>query len=290
VIVAAAVVAGGPRAVVATSDPEGWADACAWRHGDDAHASDVELSDCLVDACARIDELEAAVAAGAVPMVEPARWLPAVPWPRNVFGAPVNYLEHRGELGPDRSPAKGTTRELGLFVKATGSVSGPDDPIVLPPWEGRECHYEGEVAIVIGRRGSDIPADRALEHVAAVTGALDVTMRLEADRREERSMRKSFRTFTPLGPALLPMSRAGRLEDVALELSIDDEVRQRGTLAQLIVSVPELVALASSVVELRPGDVILTGTPAGVGPLAAGQRVRLTVTGLPALELDVVGA
>ena len=279
----------GPR-VVAAAEPKAraWFDVCTALHGPTAHSVDVEVSLCLIEACARVADIETWIEAGRLRAVTPKLRLPTVPWPRNLFGAPVNYREHEGELGPDRSPATGTARELGLFVKATGSISGPDDPIVLPAWEGRECHYEGEIAIVIGRGGKNIPSRAAREHIAGFTGALDVTMRLETDRREERSMRKSFSSFTPLGPALLPMSEVDRVEDLELELAIDGEVRQRGSLAELIVPVDELVALASSVIELRPGDVILTGTPSGVGPLAEGQRVRLSVTGLPPLELDVV--
>ena len=290
-MILACVLDDGPRVVAALApDDQAWFDVCGALHGPTIHSVDVDVSACLAEACERVEELAGEIDAGRLRRVAPQRRLPTVPWPRNLLGAPVNYREHQGELGPDRSPATGTTRELGLFVKATGSVSGPDDPIVLPAWEGRECHYEGEIAIVIGRGGRDIPPADALHHIAGFTAALDVTMRLETDRREERSMRKSFSSFTPLGPALLPMSEVDRVEDLALELSIDGEVRQRGTLAQLIVPVDELVALASSVIELRPGDVILTGTPSGVGPLAAGQHVRLAVTGLPPLELDVVSA
>jgi 2-keto-4-pentenoate hydratase/2-oxohepta-3-ene-1,7-dioic acid hydratase in catechol pathway len=220
-------------------------------------------------------------------LVEPGRILPVIGRPRNVFGAPVNYLAHSGELGA-RSPNPGsTTKELGLFVKAGGSVSGADDPIELPDRPGREFQYEGEIAIVIGRPGIDIAEDRALSHIAGFTGALDVTMRLEPDKKEERSMRKSFRTFTPVGPAVRPLTDPADAVTLALELSVNGEVRQRGSLDQLIVGVAGLVALASSVVALEPGDLILTGTPAGIGPLAKGDVVELAVTGLPVLRLDV---
>lgn len=268
-------------------EPDRWSDPCSFLH--DAPAADTpeHARTCLVDAVRRHDEVLAALHAGELPRVDPVRRLPPVPWPRQVLGAPVNYHSHQGELGAVRSTTGATTRELGLFVKASGSISGPDDKVQLPALAGREFHYEGEVAVVIGRYGADIPVERALSHVAGITCALDITMRLEADRREERSMRKSFQTFTPLGPALLPLRDAGPLEEVGLRLALNGELRQEATLGQLIVDVPELVAMASAVVPLQPGDVILTGTPAGVGPLADGDRVEVRITGLPPLTLDV---
>ncbi len=210
-----------------------------------------------------------------------------IPRPINVFGAPVNYLEHQGELGELRSPSSGTVRELGLFVKASGSVSGPDGPIELPPLPGREVHFEGEIAIVIGLGGIDLDDAGARSAIAGFTGALDVTLRLEADYREERSMRKSYRTFTPIGPAVLPY-RDEYLSELELRLVINGEQRQHGTLSELVMGAVDLVKLASTIVELQPGDLILTGTPAGVGALGAGDYVVLSVSGLPPLELTVV--
>lgn len=267
--------------------PGNWFDACSALHAGTGPDTPEHARTCLVSAVENRDEVLDALRTGVLPSVAPVRRLPPAPWPRQVLGAPVNYRTHRGELGPERSPAAGTTRELGLFVKASGSVSGPDDPIELPPIQGREFHYEGEVAVVIGRAGAEISPASALEHVAGITGALDITMRLTKEHREERSMRKSYRSFTPLGPALLPLSDAGPLEQVKLRLSINGEVRQEAALDQLIVGVPDLVAMASSVVPLQPGDVILTGTPEGVGPLSAGDTVELEVSGIPPMALDV---
>jgi 2-keto-4-pentenoate hydratase/2-oxohepta-3-ene-1,7-dioic acid hydratase in catechol pathway len=260
-------------------------DVCGPLHGDGGgpYDSDGCLIAAVLDHVAVLDRLTSRP----VP-IRPGRILPVVGRPRNVFGAPVNYLAHRGELGAARSPAPGsTTRELGLFVKAGGSVSGPGDPVELPDRPDREFQYEGEIAVVIGRPGFDVPAGDALTLVAGFTGALDVTMRLEPDKREERSMRKSFRTFTPVGPAVLPFTDPAQATALALSLALNGEVRQTGSLDQLIVGVAELVALASSVVPLEPGDLILTGTPSGVGGLAGGDVVELAVTGLPTLRLDV---
>lgn len=214
------------------------------------------------------------------------RYAPS-PLPRNVFGAPVNYAEHRDELGPARSPSKGTARDMGLFVKASGSVCGPEDVIELPNLPGREVHHEGEIAIVIGKYCEDIPVENALDYVAGFTASLDITLRLDEGFNEERSMRKSYKTFTPIGPAVRPLELPEEIETLGLRLSVNGQQRQTGTLDQLIVSVPELVALASSITPLQPGDLILTGTPSGVGPLAPGDIVTVDVDGLPPLELAV---
>lgn len=262
-------------------------DVCATRHAAVDPPGPAHVTECLLAAVAEVEALAAAVVSGRLPQMHPGRLLAPIPRPVNVFGAPVNYLEHRGELGAVRTPQKGTVRDLGLFVKATGSVCGPSDDIELPRLPGREFHYEGEVAVVIGRHADTVPPERALDFVAGFTGALDVTMRLEADHREERSMRKSFKSFTPVGPGLIPLTRPELAEELTLRLSVNGEERQRAQLDQLIMPVAELVALASSVVPLLPGDLILTGTPRGVGPLTVGDLVELEVGGLPPLAMNV---
>jgi 2-keto-4-pentenoate hydratase/2-oxohepta-3-ene-1,7-dioic acid hydratase in catechol pathway len=209
------------------------------------------------------------------------------PTPRTVLAAPVNFAPHRGELG-DRSPDRGTldARQLGLIVLAPASVTGPGT-IELPDLPGREFHYEGEIAVVIGRACRGVPRDEALGHVLGYTGLLDVTMRIGPQGQEDRSMRKSFHTFTPLGPVLLTADEVPDPARLRLELSVNGEVRQRGGLDELIVDVPELVARASQLVPLLPGDVIATGTPAGVGPIVPGDRLALAVSGVGELVMDV---
>ena len=259
---------------------------CGVRH-EPAVASPDHPRQCLTDAMKAWDAIAVAVEASpGFPVAEVTLRAP-IPRPVNVFGAPVNYMEHQGELGEMRSPSKGTVKELGLFVKSVGSVSGPDSPVELPRMPGREVHFEGEIAIVIGEGGSDFDDEQAERAILGFTGSLDVTLRLEADHREERSMRKSYRTFTPTGPAILPY-RPGDATGLGLVLSINGVERQRGRLDQLVMGVIDLVKLASSIVTLEPGDFILTGTPAGVGALGAGDRIELAVDGLPPLSLDVV--
>lgn len=256
-------------------------------HDEPAEPGPAHATRCLPDAAIRRWDIADRIRRSGAEPVQPRRLRAPSPRPLNVFGAPVNYAEHRGELGAARSPAAGTARDLGLFVKAAGSVSGPDQVIELPHLPGREFHYEGEIALVMGQPAEDVPAEQALAYVAGFTGAIDVTMRLESDFREERSMRKSYKTFTPIGPTVLPLTDHEQARTLPLRLDVNGEERQRGSLAQLIVSAAELVALASSIVPLQRGDLILTGTPAGVGPLEPGDRISLEIGGMPALTLAV---
>lgn len=261
-------------------------DVCTVRH-EAVRATPDHPRQCLTDAVRTWSDIAAAVSATSGLAISEVTLRAPIPRPVNVFGAPVNYMEHQGELGEMRSPSKGTVKELGLFVKSVGSVSGPDSPIELPEMPGREVHYEGEIAVVIGIGGSDFDDEQAERAILGFTGSLDVTLRLEADHREERSMRKSYRTFTPTGPAVMPY-RPGDLTGLGLALSINGEERQRGRLDELVMGVVDLVKLASTIVTLEPGDLILTGTPGGVGALGVGDRVDLAVDGLPLLSLDVV--
>jgi 2-keto-4-pentenoate hydratase/2-oxohepta-3-ene-1,7-dioic acid hydratase in catechol pathway len=216
------------------------------------------------------------------------RLIAPVPAPRTVLAAPVNYDDHRGELG-DRSPQKREldARQMGLIVLASGSVTGPGGAIELPDLPGREFHFEGEIAVVIGREARNVPEEKALEHVLGYTGLLDITLRLGGGLQEERSMRKSFATFTPIGPCILTADEAGDPADLGLRLSLNGEVRQQGVLRDLIVTVPQLVARASQMLPLLPGDLIATGTPSGVGPIVPGDELELTVSGVGPLRMPV---
>jgi 2-keto-4-pentenoate hydratase/2-oxohepta-3-ene-1,7-dioic acid hydratase in catechol pathway len=262
-------------------------DVCSVMHPEQAIGPGHDADRCLIRACLQHSENADAILRTGRQIATADLRIP-IARPVNVFGAPVNYYEHRGELGAVRSSGGATTRELGLFVKASGSISGPADPIELPDMPDREFHYEGEIAIVMGRECFDIDPADADAFIAGFTGALDITLRLEADRREERSMRKSYKTFTPIGPGVLPLSAVPDIPSMTVDLEVNGSPRQHGCLRDLIVDVPELVAMASSVVVLHPGDLILSGTPAGVGPLEPGDSVRLVVSGLPPLELGVV--
>jgi 2-keto-4-pentenoate hydratase/2-oxohepta-3-ene-1,7-dioic acid hydratase in catechol pathway len=144
------------------------------------------------------------------------------------------------------------------------------------------------VAVVIGRAGRNVPEPAALAHVLGYTGLIDVTLRHSADGREERSMRKSYHTFTPIGPYLLTAEEVPDPAELELELSRNGRPCQHGRLSDLIVDVAGLVSRASRLLPLQPGDVIATGTPAGVGPIVPGDELALRVSGVGELRMPVV--
>jgi len=205
------------------------------------------------------------------------RWTAPLRRPGKILGAPANYFEHVDEM-----PNSATVVEWGLFLKAGTSVIGPDERVRLPYHDVR-TDYEGELAVVIGRSGKDIPIERALDHVYGYTALLDITIRSS----EDRSTRKSFDTFTPLGPWVVTADDVGEPDDIGLQLFVNGRLRQQSDTSKLIYGVRELIAYASSVMTLEPGDVIATGTPAGVGPLGDGDHVRLELDRIGSLAVDV---
>ena len=190
--------------------------------------------------------------------------------PSKIIAAPVNYRDHQAEMNVDTQVGA-----LGFFLKAPSSLLDPGGTIQLP-YHDRRFDQEGELALIIGRTARRVGEDDALSHVFGYTGLLDITMR----GGEDRSTRKSFDTFTPMGPVLVTADEFGDPDDVSLRCWVSGELRQKGTTRDLIWSVGRLVSYASSVTTLYPGDVISTGTPAGVGPLTAGDSIRLELSGL----------
>jgi 2-keto-4-pentenoate hydratase/2-oxohepta-3-ene-1,7-dioic acid hydratase in catechol pathway len=196
--------------------------------------------------------------------------------PSKIIAAPVNYRDHQAEMNVDASVGA-----LGFFLKAPSSLLDPGGTIQLP-YHDRRFDQEGELALVIGRTARQVSEQDALSCVFGYTGLLDITMR----GGEDRSTRKSFDTFTPMGPVLVTADEFGDPDDVELRCWVADELRQKATTRDLIWSVARLVSYASSVATLYPGDVITTGTPAGVGPITAGDTIRLELSGL-GLDLTV---
>jgi 2-keto-4-pentenoate hydratase/2-oxohepta-3-ene-1,7-dioic acid hydratase in catechol pathway len=197
--------------------------------------------------------------------------------PGTVVGAPVNYLDHQAEMGEQR-----TIADYGIFLKASSSVIGPAERIRLPYLDVRTDH-EGELGVVIGRTASRVPAERALEHVFGYAPILDITVR----SGEDRSTRKSFDTFTPFGPWVTTADDVPDPGALELRCWVDGELRQHASTADLIYGVAELIAYTSHVMTLHPGDVLATGTPAGVGPILAGQRVAVEIGNLGRLDVGV---
>lgn len=219
------------------------------------------------------------------------RLLPASPHPSHVFAAPANYRKHVGELGV-RSVSKGrTAREQGFFLKAPGSLVGAGSRIVLPHGSERRFDHESELAVIIGKQARNVPRAEALQYVFGYSCLIDATMRIEPGvAEEERSMRKSFATFTPLGPYLVTADEVVDPQNLSNRLWVNDVLKQDANTQDMIVDIAELIELISSVLTLNPGDVIATGTPEGVGPFAPGDRVRIAIESIGDMALEVTQA
>ena len=202
-----------------------------------------------------------------------------VPWPNKLMAYPVNYHDHAKEMA---SP--GLANVQGYFLKANSSLSGPDDAIELPALPGREVHHECEIAIVIGKAGRQIPADRALEHVFGFACLLDMTVR----GKEERVFRKSYDTFTPVGPWIVTADEVPDPSSMEMKLWVNDDLRQHANTRDLIVDMRQMVAVASSASTLQPGDLIATGTPAGVGPVRDGDVITIEVAHVGRMSVKVM--
>ncbi len=199
--------------------------------------------------------------------------------PSKVVAVGKNYADHVREMGGDAPP-----EEPVLFLKPSTAVCGPGDRISRPVKLSQRTDYEGELAVVIGRLCRDVPAAQAASVIFGYTCANDVTARDLQARDGQWTRAKGFDTFCPLGPWI-----ETELDPADLDLAtlVNGEVRQHARTSQLLHDVPTLVAYASSVMTLLPGDVLLTGTPAGVGPLADGDEVSVTIEGIGTLTNEV---
>jgi 2-keto-4-pentenoate hydratase/2-oxohepta-3-ene-1,7-dioic acid hydratase in catechol pathway len=194
--------------------------------------------------------------------------------PGKIVGIGRNYRDHAAELG-NSMPA-----EPVLFLKAPSSVIGPRAPIVLPP-ESEQVEYEGEIALVVRHRLTRATAEEARAGLLGVTCANDVTAR-DLQRRDATFARgKSFDTFCPLGPAI---DVEPDLEALEVVTRVDGVERQRGRVGEMAWGPIDLLVYVSRMMTLEAGDLVLTGTPAGVGPLLPGARVTVEVTGVGELE------
>ncbi|MBF6296428.1 fumarylacetoacetate hydrolase family protein [Nocardia amamiensis] len=188
-----------------------------------------------------------------------------------------NYAAHAAEMG---GPAP---EDPVIFLKPNTAIVGPNAPIILPP-SSSQVDYEGELAIVIGRPCKDVPAARALDVVLGYTVANDVTARDQQRHDGQWTRGKGYDTFCPLGPWIETAIDPADLEIVT---ELDGEVRQRSRTSLLLHDIPKLIEWVTTVMTLLPGDVILTGTPEGVGPLQEGQQVSVTVEGIGTLTNPV---
>ncbi|HWS44256.1 MAG TPA: fumarylacetoacetate hydrolase family protein [Acidimicrobiia bacterium] len=211
-----------------------------------------------------------------------------VPVPRMIWGVGLNYRDHAAETG--RPLPEAPT----LFAKSPGAVIAPGEPIVVPP-HVTQPDYEGELAVVIGRRARDVRVDEALAFVAGVTVGHDVSSRDHQYTTGQWTWSKSFDTFCPLGPEVVSLDEIDLDRGLAIETRVSGEVLQSSNTSELVFPVPELIAWISQGCTLEPGDVILTGTPAGVGAartpprwLVDGDVVEVTIEGVGTLRNPVV--
>ena len=201
--------------------------------------------------------------------------------PRSIVCVGKNYAKHVAEMG---GSLDALPREPGLFLKALNALSNPGDDIPVPSWTN-ELHHEGELAVVIARTMRDVAPEDALDYVLGFTIANDVTAR-DAQRNDLQWVRaKSSDGFCPVGPWL---ETDVDPSDLTVQVRVNGELRQDGHTRDLIFSVPEILSYVSRFLTLEPGDLVLTGTPDGVGPLLPGDTVEVTIDAIGTLQNTVV--
>jgi 2-keto-4-pentenoate hydratase/2-oxohepta-3-ene-1,7-dioic acid hydratase in catechol pathway len=215
------------------------------------------------------------------------RLLAPVPRPAKIFGIGLNYHDHAEEIGMDK-PA-----EPLLFAMFANTVIAPEDPILIPAMSS-QIDYEAELAVIIGRRGRHIEVANALEHVAGYTIVNDVSARDLQFKDSQWIRGKSFDTFLPMGPVVVPTSELGDAGNLDIQLRLNGQTMQQSNTRNLIFNVPELVSYISRIATLEPGDIIATGTPGGVGfarkpPvfLRAGDVIEIEIEGIGTLRNPV---
>lgn len=220
----------------------------------------------------------------AIPLSDVA-FAPVIPDPEQIFCAGLNYQHHRDETRPEHR--KAYPEYPVIFPRFASSLTGHGQPVVKPG-NSDVVDYEGELAVIIGRGGRRIAPADALAHVAGVACFNDVSMRDWQMRGEQWGPGKNFPASGPFGPYLVTLDETGPLEALELRTILDGVVMQRSKLDFLIFDVPTLIAYCSGFAELRPGDVIVTGTPGGVG-FTRKPPVLLEPGKVVAVEIDKVG-
>jgi 2-keto-4-pentenoate hydratase/2-oxohepta-3-ene-1,7-dioic acid hydratase in catechol pathway len=217
------------------------------------------------------------------------RLLAPVPDPEKIVCLGLNYRDHAAEAGQEIPAAPM------WFAKFANSLIGADEPIVLPPAYADHVDYEAELAVVIGRAASRIDAGDALSHVAGAMAFNDVTARDLQFENPLWTSGKAIDTFAPCGPALVTLDEVGDLQSLALRTRVNGETLQEGATADQIFAVAEVIAWLSRTMTLLPGDIVATGTPAGVGAsqgrfLRDGDTVEVEIDGLGSLVNSVRAA
>ncbi|WP_034671776.1 fumarylacetoacetate hydrolase family protein [Ectobacillus panaciterrae] len=221
--------------------------------------------------------------------LEEVKLLAPIPRPRkNIICVGKNYKEHALEMGSDKP------EHIIFFTKAPTTVVGQHDYIHSYPHLTHELDYEGELAVVIGKKGKSISAEEALSHVFGYTIVNDITARDIQSRHKQFFLGKSFDTFCPMGPILVHRTRIESPDDLVIETKVNGEVRQSSRTSEMLFHIAEIISVLSQGMTLEPGDIIATGTPAGVGKgfqpprfLKPGDVVEVTVEKIGTLRNTV---
>jgi len=216
--------------------------------------------------------------------------LSPVPNPSKIIGAPINYDDHIVESNKDPGIAHGRTNikhigDWGLFLKANSSLIGAGEEIRLR-FPDRRNDHEVELAVVIGRQGNRIPKANALDHVWGYAIGLDMTVR----GPELQCFRKSVDTYSVLGPWIVSKDEIASPNSLDLSIRVNGEVRQKSNTRYLVYDVQRLIEYASSMYTLYPGDIIMTGTPAGVGPVKPGDVLTAEIESIGRFDIRVAPA
>lgn len=228
-----------------------------------------------------------AAATNPVPISD-VRLLSPVANPSKVVGAPVNYQSHLKEVAdnPDlhhqNKAHLQAIQQSGLFLMATSSIVGPSQGIAIRH-SNRRTDHEVELAVIIGSRADNVSRAEALRHVAGYCIGLDITVR----GPEERSLRKSIDSYTVLGPYLVTADEIPDPSGLELSIAVNGETRQKANTRELIMSIPELIEFASSFYTLYPGDVLMSGTPEGVGPIRPGDVLHARIEQIGEMTVQV---
>ena len=221
--------------------------------------------------------------------VEEVRFLSPVANPGKILGVPVNYADHVAEAQADQATFtdryKGGIREQGLFLKAASSLVGPAEGVTLR-FPERLSHHEMELGVVIGKTAANVPVEEAMSYVAGYAIALDMTVR----GPEDRSLRKSVDSYAVLGPWLVTADDIDNAQKLDISLRVNGELRQQASTAEMIIGIAEQIAWASSYYTLHPGDIIMSGTCAGVGQVLPGDVMDCDIEAVGSMRVAVRGA
>lgn len=241
----------------------------------------IEHLDEILDRARALAPQARTVAIAAVTLLSP------VANPSKILAAPVNFEKHREEARKDsamhgNNPSGFSIHTAGLFLKSVGSLVGPGQGVVIRLPERRTDH-EVELVVVIGKRANQVSRRDALSYVAGYAIGLDISIR----GTEDRSFRKSPDTYSVVGPWLVTADEIRDPGALDLRIAVNGDVRQQSNTRHFILGVPELIELASSMYSLQPGDLIFTGTPEGVSPIHAGDRIEATIDQIGTMAVAV---